>query len=90
MSSEQIVAGVPIGWIVLRRRGGWNVEPEQVAFVESKGAAMMAACMPHVGGYDPPADETDVFTYHAVMPCPMTMTAPYEVRSSVTTATPAP
>jgi len=90
MNSEQIVTGVPIGWLVLRRRGGWNVEPEQVALVESEGAAIMAACRPEMGGYDPPADETDVFTYHAVMPCPLAMTVPYEFRSSVTTATPAP
>ena len=79
--SKRVVAGEPIGWIVLRRRGGWNEEPEVVGFEESECAAMIAACTPEVGGYDPPADVTDVFTYHAVMPCPLVMTVPCEVRS---------
>jgi len=37
--------------------------------------------MPEVAGLEPPADETDVFTCHAVMPCPVPMTMSREVRT---------
>lgn len=70
----------PISWIVMRRRGGWNAEPEVVSLHDTPGEALLASCSPRRQPYDPPADETDVFTCHAVMPS-LIVTEPYEVRS---------
>ena len=59
----------PVCWIVIRRRGGWNAEPRVVGMYDSEGAALAASCSPDfLGGFSPPADETDVFTCHRVMP----------------------
>ena len=79
-NSKKVVVGQPMAWIVLRWRGGWNAEPRVVRFTESEGAAMTGAFMPEMGGYDPPADETDVFTYHAVLACRFPMSMPRELR----------
>ena len=71
----------PVCWIVIRRRGGWNAKPEVVGLHDSEGGALAASCSPEgFGNYDPPADESDVFTCHPVMPS-LIVTQPYEVRS---------
>ena len=67
-------------WIVIRRRGGWNANPEVVGFHDTSGAAIWASCAPEMWDYDPPADATDVFTCHAVSPS-LIATQPCEVRS---------
>ncbi len=59
----------PVCWIVIRRRGGWNAEPKVVGIHNTEGRALMESCMAVEWGlFDPPADETDVFTCHRVMP----------------------
>ncbi len=71
----------PVCWIVIRRRGGWNAEPQVVSLHDTQGGALMASCSPEgFGNYDPPADGTDVFTCHPVMPSLM-VTQPSEVSS---------
>ena len=79
-SPTQVVAGEPVGWIVVRRRGGWNAEPRVIRFTESEATAVSGFLFPEMGGYDPPADETDVFTYHPVLPCPLPLDPLREVR----------
>ena len=71
----------PVAWIVIRRRGGWNAQPEVVRFHEKESSACLDAVLAHMSDFDPPADETDVFTYHAVLPPPRPTSRPYELRS---------
>jgi hypothetical protein len=59
----------PVCWIVIRRRGGWNANPQVVGLYDTEGASLAAACSPETfGNFDPPPDDTDVFTCHRVMP----------------------
>lgn len=74
------MSGRPVGYVVIRRRGGWNAKPEVVRFYESEANARSAATFPEMGVYDPPADETDVFTYHEVLPSKWPVSRPEEVR----------
>jgi hypothetical protein len=61
----------PEYWVVLRYRGGWNVDPEVVVLSTSRATALVAALFPEIARYDPPADLSDVFTFHPVLPCPV-------------------
>jgi hypothetical protein len=58
----------PIGWVVIRRCGGWNGEPEVLRFYESESPAMLDACLPEMVFDHPPGDQVNLYTYHAVMP----------------------
>lgn len=70
----------PVGWIVVRRRGGWNAQPEVVRFHEKETTAFLDTVLPHMSDFDPPADGTDVFTCHAVLPPKWPVTLPWEYR----------
>lgn len=71
----------PIGWVVIRRRGGWNAEPEVVRFYERETPAMLDSMLAHMCTFDPPADRTDLFTYHAVLPPKWPVSLPAEVKT---------
>lgn len=65
-------------WIVVRRRGGWNAEPQVVGIHNARGSALWACCRPEMWEYDPPIDDTDVLTCHPVMPS-IVVTVPADV-----------